>query len=439
MTTKKAAFRYSDAAIIRLKAQAAKTGKEIIKFEPGSGLGARVSPTGSVSWAGQLRRKNGLKHRWRVGPYPAFTCDAARDEVRRIANDIALGIDPVAKKAAEEAEAVRVREAEERAAAEKALTLRVLVDQWGEALATKKRSPGYIKKTRARIALHFPGLIDLPAASLTAKAIKTALKGVKPHRTATTRQRGQRRVGGVLAMRNAGASLRACLRWAGKDELIAENPIANGLDLPPANDRDRMLSLAECRRIYAAAGRLEYPDRHFVQLLLLTGARRSEIAGLKREEIVEGPEGMAIVLPRGRTKTKSGHHIPLAPEAAAVIEDCRRQRVGGSHLLSHGGWCGITNFGRVLARLERAIGDPPVTGWVLHDFRAALVSNLAERGFDPTMLDRLLGHAPVKLSRVARVYQRAEQRDQRREALCAWAKLLTQTSDIVPLERALRR
>jgi integrase len=140
------------------------------------------------------------------------------------------------------------------------------------------------------------------------------------------------------------------------------------------------------------------------------------------------------MLAPNRTKTKVTHRIPLAPEAVAVIEDAKRRRgFSATYLLSHTGQCAITNFGRVVWRLKRAIDGPPIEGFVLHDFRAALVSNLAERGFDPVMLDRLLGHQPAKLSRIASIYQRAERRDEIRSALETWADLLTQTAEVVDL------
>jgi integrase len=439
MTPQRPAFRFSDAAIIRLKAEARKTGKEIIKFEPGSGLGVRVSPTGYVSWAGQLRRADGGKHRWKVGTYPALTCDAARDAVQVAAGEIAKGVDLVAKKLAEEAERARAREAEERAAAETRLTLGVLADRWRDALAKTGRSPGYIDKARRRVEIHFPKLIDRPAARVTMVEVDKAIEAACQPRTASRPKTGARRVGGELAARNAGATLRAIFAWAAKKRLVPANPLASGVELPPANDRARLLSIAECRRIYAAAGRLAYPDQHFIRLLMLTGARRGEVAGLKWSEIIDEEDGKAIVLPPGRTKTKAGHHIALAPAALEVIDDVRRRPVvGGSHALSYGGWGPLTNFGAIVKRLERALGDPPIRDWVPHDFRAALVSHLAERGFEPVMLDRLLGHQPVKLSRIAQVYQRADRRRERREALETWAKILTESAEVAPMERVRR-
>ena len=51
--------------------------------------------------------------------------------------------------------------------------------------------------------------------------------------------------------------------------------------------RERTLNEDECRRVFRAAGVIGYPGGSFVQLLLLTGARRNEIRLLCWSEIVE--------------------------------------------------------------------------------------------------------------------------------------------------------
>ena len=122
----------------------------------------------------------------------------------------------------------------------------------------------------------------------------------------------------------------------------------DGLKLPEsASSRDRTLTIEEARRIYLAAGRLDYPARHFVQLLMLTGARRMEIASLRWEEILNEEDGQAIDLPPARTKINVGHHIPLSGGALAVIDDARRYRVVNSpYVLTSDGWRPFGNFGR---------------------------------------------------------------------------------------------
>jgi hypothetical protein len=55
------------------------------------------------------------------------------------------------------------------------------------------------------------------------------------------------------------------------------------------------------------------------------------------------------------------------------------------------------------------------------------VTILAGRPYSlsPTILDKLLGHAPSALKGAAKIYQRQEYPQERREALETWARVLT--------------
>ena len=190
-----------------------------------------------------------------------------------------------------------------------------------------------------------------------------------------------------------------------------------------------MLTIGEMRRIYAAAGDLSYPAGQFVRLLMLTGCRRAEIAGLRWDEIVTEADGSAIEIPPGpRTKTGVGHYASLSKAALEIIAECMRRRVVGCpFVLSSDGRRAFADFDRAKSQISRALIDSgdEVVNWRLHDFRSALVSTLAgePHRFSPIMLDKLLGHQPRQLNKIARLYLRQEFRSGRRTALEVWAEL----------------
>jgi len=63
-----------------------------------------------------------------------------------------------------------------------------------------------------------------------------------------------------------------------------------------------------------------WPAGALVKLLILTGARRNEVAELSRDEIKEE----AIELPSERTKSATPHTIPLTPMMCRVFETLPR-------------------------------------------------------------------------------------------------------------------
>lgn len=423
-------FRFTDAFINKLKLPEGK--REVIQFEAATGLGIRVSQTGQVSFIVQLKLADGGRHRQTLGSYGKLTIDAARKAAQALAGKIAMGIDLAQERAEAEAKAVAKAEAEEA----KKFTVGVLIDQWRRRHLNAQR-PQYALRAFRNVERTFKALLKVPAASVKRADVRKALEAVLEPQTVKRAtgpaRRGNKTVGGPSAARNAAASLKSAYKWAasGDVELLSDNPLA-GLSLPgSASERERTLKGDEPIRVYAAAGRLAYPGQQFIKLLMLTGARRAEIAGLRWDEIVTEDDGSrAIVLPGARTKTGAGHHIPLSAEALKVIAECRRMSIVGSkYVLTSDGHQPFANYNRVKVWLDQAIENDggAIPPWRLHDFRRTIVSTLAAKPFryDPTVLDRLLGHQPSTLSAVARIYQREQSIDLRGEALEAWGKHLT--------------
>jgi len=424
MATGQARLRFTDTYLLKLKVPQGQ--RELIRFEAGTGLGVRVSASGHIAFIVQTRLKDGRRWRETLGPYGGLTIEDARSIAQERSADAKRGGPggDLFQKFADERTAARLSEQS------KKLTLRVLAERWAcDYLSQKRRM--YAVRARTNVTLHFANLLDVPATLVTKRAVKDALEVSLLN-------------GGPSAARNAAASLRALYRWALSEELIANDPL-NGLKLPPGgDDRERVLTIDEARRIYAAATSLAYPAGHFTRLLMLSGCRRAEIAGLRWSEIVEETDGKAIHLPPERTKNNSGHHVPLSAAALEVISECQRHRIVGSpFVLTSDGRRPFANYGRLKGWLDEGVSEAgaPISDWRLHDFRRTLVSHLAARPFryDPTVLDLLLGHQPTQLTPVARICAREKHLDVRREALEAWGGHLTQPPAVVlelpPLKR----
>jgi Arm DNA-binding domain/Phage integrase family len=124
------------------------------------------------------------------------------------------------------------------------------------------------------------------------------------------------------------AAVRKWFNWLAARDVVNASPCAGVV--PPAKEkaRDRHLTDGEIKALWAACGKGEpegsgigEPFGSFVRLLLLTGQRRSEVAGMRWSEIDEGDR--LWTLPGERTKNGRPHVVPLSTQAMSIIEAVR--------------------------------------------------------------------------------------------------------------------
>jgi integrase len=112
-----------------------------------------------------------------------------------------------------------------------------------------------------------------------------------------------------------------------------------------------------------------------LKLLLLTGCRRTELAGMRR-----GDDG-TFVIPSSRTKNKRPHVVPLPALARGIIASVKLVEGPEGYVFTIsdkspvGGWSMSKN------RLDAAMGNPPAGR--LHDLRRTFVTGLADLGIRP--------------------------------------------------------
>jgi integrase len=112
------------------------------------------------------------------------------------------------------------------------------------------------------------------------------------------------------------AQFRKMCRWAISRGIIDRSP-CEGLTAPsPETRRHRVLSDDEIRLSWLAFESIGWPFGAIGRLLLLTGARRDEVAGMRWQEI-ESLRSWTI--PKERTKNKRPHEIPLSHAAVEII------------------------------------------------------------------------------------------------------------------------
>lgn len=227
--------------------------------------------------------------------------------------------------------------------------------------------------------------------------------------------------------------LRKLFAWALDRGDIGTSPM-EGMAPPHAEgQRERVLRGLEIRHVWKASEYLTHPWSTLAKLLLLTGQRLREVAGMSWEEIDLAAK--TWIIPGARTKNKREHLCPLNDQAVAVLTalapEKKEERKG--LILSTNGKTPISGFSKAKAALDDKVaeqvakaavwagGDPePFAPWVFHDLRRSLATGCQALGIPIEHTEALLNHISGKRGGLAGIYQLHQYGDEKARAATAW-------------------
>ena len=182
-------------------------------------------------------------------------------------------------------------------------------------------------------------------------------------------------------------------------------------------------------RLWRALDGFAGPFGPLFKVLLLTGQRRSEVAGMRWDELRGlGTDAAVWDLPAGRSKNGQAHLVPLAPAVQAVLAAVPQT---STLVFTTTNSTAVSGFSRAKSLLDSRVaalrsteGLPPLSCWTLHDLRRTMVTIMNERlGVPPHVVEAVVNHMNGHAKRgVAGVYNRALYLTDRCEALRAWAE-----------------
>src|SRR5262252_1576234 len=280
------------------------------------GLAVRATASGSRSYLCQYTL-NGQKWRVPLGACSALSLSKAREAAAGVMGDVAKGRNPAAERkeaaAAERAKRVRGR-----------LTLAVLIQDWAR-LHLIHRRPRYAAEAVRALRHGFAKHLDRPAEDLDRAAVVQALDSLSRPRKERGKGTSPVRHGTAIAGRTA-AYGRSCFAWAMKRGTLPSNPFAELPMVSTVTKRERVLSDEEAGAIWRAAGEAPLPFGAIVRLLMLTGQRREEVAGMTWTELSEDLTTWTI--PATRTKNRIPHLVPLSQPARELLHALPSDRPG---------------------------------------------------------------------------------------------------------------
>jgi integrase len=209
----------------------------------------------------------------------------------------------------------------------------------------------------------------------------------------------------------------AMFGWAMREGVALTNPVAN-TKKRDEKPRERVLRDAELRLVWHALGDNQYGT--IIKLLMLTGQRVNEIAGLRWSE-VDFDRGI-ISLPGERTKNGRPHDIPMAATVRSLLES-QAKNVGRDLVFGKPGAGPFSGLSRCKDALDERITElngSPLPGWVHHDLRRTVATGMANIGVQPHIIEAVLNHVSGHRGGVAGIYNRANYAAEKAAALTRW-------------------
>jgi integrase len=347
-----------------------------------TGFGIRVTASGARAFIFNYRTLAGRERRLTIGGYPEWSVKAAREKAKALRREVDDGYDPLGERIAER----------------KAPTVKDLIDRW-EAEHAPRRRERSAKEARSLIDQWIaPELGSLKVAEVRRSDVDRLHRKITK---AGTPVRANRAISALSRL------LTLAMRW----EMRPDNP-ASGIERNDEEPRHRYLSGEELRRLTEALrAYANQQAANAVRLLLLTGARRSEVLGATWQQFDLEEPGI-WVKPSAHTKQKREHRIPLsAParlllvemKAAALQRAAQEKREPSCYVFPTQGNEGpTTEIKNAWAAICKAADLRDVR---LHDLRHSYASMLVNAGLSLPIIGALLGHTqPGTTARYAHLY-----------------------------------
>ena len=334
----------------------------------------RVTPSGAKSFVVVTRDRDN-RQRWiTIGPYPAYTIDAARKRASETIRAIREG-----KSTPESFEAVSAN------------FMKLHCEAKG------LRSLDEYRYQIRRMEHEWTGR-DFK--SLGRGDVSKLLDNVET-------KSGQRQANLTLAVFSSMAN------WYAAREDDYRSPVVRGMKRGDAAGRDRILDDDELRAVWKQA-EANGTFGAFVRLSLLTGQRKEKVAAMRWENL----DGPTWTIPtEAREKGNAG--VLVLPEIALEIVNAQPRFASSPYVFAGEGGGHIKGWSR-----RKRLFDAKLEGvapWVLHDLRRTARSLMSRAGIRPDISERVLGHV---IKGVEGIYDRHVYTEEKAHALKALATMI---------------
>ena len=367
------------------------------------GFGLRITSTGTKSFV-LLYRIHGKARRMTLGRYPTLGLADARIKAREALNTIDTGNDPQADAGAPFQPGAAQRS---QVKAKLGYQLANVVEDFVQRHCKRNNRASTARETerilKARLVEIWP---TRDVREITKHDILALLDKIVD-------------AGTPSAANHALAAIRKFFNWCIERGLIDTSPCM-GVRMPSkAVSRSRTLDDGELAAVLKAADKTGYSFGTIVRLLVMTGQRRSEVGGMRWQDV--DVTNAVWTIPAEANKSGREHIVPLTASALRLIETL--PHLSETYLFPSQrspDRC-FSGYSKCKARLDN---DSSVSDWTLHDLRRTVATGLASLQVPPHVVEKLLNHSSGTFSGVAGVYNRFAYQNEIRGALTEWEEYL---------------
>lgn len=315
---------------------------DVLRDPKTPGLHLKVTATGQRSWYLYYRTRAGRERRPKLGAYPLMTIASARQLARQMLLDVAAGRDPSGEVKAQRS----------------APTVAALVDRYLVEIASRRKSGREIERLLVKHVRPRLGTRKVNEVRYSDIAELHASMQATPYQANRVLAAASRMF--VQAIRYG---------WC------TENP-CRGVELYKEEKRRRYMSVEEAARIAAALDSRRESQPYsvaFLYLLIMTGARVSEIGNARWEHL----HGNRLELPDSKTGART---VYLPTAVMDVLASLPR---------TSGTICGMQRPRKVWEAVRKEAGCPDLR---MHDLRHSFASAALSAGLTLGQIGELLGH-----------------------------------------------
>ncbi len=380
-----------------------------------TGLYFRVTSTGAKSWMLRYTAVDGQRRKLGLGSFPSIGLAEARKRAQEAIGQIAGGGDPAGEKK-------QARRNARRMVLEVPTTLNELWGRYCQVVMPRKRRATIEGQQYLWRRILAPRLGRERIDDLSRRTVRAELRIVGA-RTPTMANRS-------LTL------LQHMLNFAVDEEVLTANPLNGMAKLFNETPRDRVLTDEEIRKLWkvldhtALASDIHVSERTrtAIKLVFMTGARAQEVSGLHADEIDQTIGVWTI--PPGRSKNARPQTVPLSEQAIALLQVAFDAPMGS--------WADFAfpnsrhphqalerhSLSRAMSRIVKSAGLERAT---LHDLRRTMATMIASEriGAPLHVVSATLGHS-LGGPAVTQVYNRHRYDVEKRHALEAWGRLLSE-------------